>query len=153
MNNDKGIIQKKIKDRKAANRQNTAEDISIPVIEEQLQVEKKVVETGGIRVNKQVHTDDVVVEMPLMHEKYKVERVPVNAYVDELPPAMRQEGDTTIIPVLREVLVKRTVLVEEIHITKQKIKKQHAEQGVLRTEEVSVNRYPLQDRDTPQPNR
>ncbi|MBW3544744.1 MAG: YsnF/AvaK domain-containing protein [Bacteroidetes bacterium] len=149
MNNDKGIVQKKLKDRIAANRQRSSEDISIPVIEEQLQVEKKVVETGGIRVNKQVHTDDVVVEMPLMHEKYKVERVPVNAYVDELPPAMRQEGNTTIIPVLREVLVKRTILVEELHITKQKIKKQHAEQGVLRTEEVSVDRYPIYDKDAP----
>lgn len=152
MNNDKGIIQKKIKDRKAANRLNTTDDMSIPVIEEQLQVDKKVVETGGIRINKQVHTDDVVVEMPLMHEKYKVERVPVNAYVDELPPATRQEGNTTIIPVLREVLVKRTLLVEEIHITKQKVKEQHAEQGVLRTEEVTVDRYPLQDRNSHQPN-
>ncbi len=154
MNKDKGFVQNSANDRDAINRQNRSDTTKIPVIEEQFRVEKEVVETGGLRVNKQVHTDDVVVEVSLMQEKYKVERVPINAFVDTPPPAMRHEGDTTIIPVLREELVKRLVLVEEIHITKERIKKLHTEEGVLRTEEVSVNRYSNQsDRPAPQSDR
>jgi stress response protein YsnF len=63
------------------------------------------------------------------------------------PPAVRQEGDTTIIPVLREVLVveKRYELVEEVHVTKKKTVVPHVQEITLRKEVVEVERKPLQD--------
>ena len=50
-----------------------------------------------------------------------VERVPVDQFVDEAPQ-VRTEGDVTIIPVLEEryVLEKRLVLVEELHIRRER---------------------------------
>jgi stress response protein YsnF len=55
---------------------------------------------------------------------------------------MRNEGDTTIIPVLREVVVvqKRYEIVEEIRITKRKTERTDSQQVTLRKEEVHIER-------------
>ena len=65
----------------------------------------------------------------------------VNRYVDEAP-AVRYEGDTMIVPVLREemVVTKRLLLVEELHVRTQ-VLTTHAPQTVaLRHEEVTYER-------------
>lgn len=113
----------------------------IPVIEEQLQVEKRVVETGRLFVNKTVFEEEETVDVSLVSEVLRVDRVPVNQYVDT-PPAVRYEGDTTIFPVLKEVLVteKRLLLVEEVHITKQQTTANDTQRVMLRREEVTVQR-------------
>ena len=70
-------------------------------------------------------------------------RVPVNRFV-ETAPQVRYEGETMIVPVLREVVVveKRIELIEELHITKRTIQTQVSQQVTLRTEEVTVERLP-----------
>ena len=77
-----------------------------------------------------------------MHEQYDVERVPVNQVVDTPPPAMRYEGDTTIIPVLREVLVvqKRYEITEEIRITRRRTENTETQNISLRKENVHIER-------------
>jgi stress response protein YsnF len=68
----------------------------------------------------------------------------VNRVVDA-PSAIRQEGDTIIVPVLEEIMVveKRLLLKEEIHIRCQEVM-QHVSQPVrLRSKEVSLERPPL----------
>ena len=111
---------------------------TIPVIEEQLRVDKKVVETGKVHVSKKVTEHETSVSVPLMEETYDVERVPVNQVVETPPPPVRYEGDTMIIPVMREVLVvqKHYEIVEEIRLTKQINRQQHTEQVTLKKEEV-----------------
>ena len=152
MNSDKDFVQNSPENNPTRNQVVGEGTTSIPVIEEQLQISKKVVETGGARIHKKVHTDDVLAEVPLIQENVEVERVAVNEYVDKAPPAIRYEGDTTIIPVLREVLVKRLVLVEEVRITKRKQKTQHTEEAVLRTEEVTIEKVdPTADRPSSRP--
>src|SRR4028118_116704 len=74
----------------------------IPVIEEQLQVGKKVVETGSVRINKIVREEEVNVETPVVVEKLDIERIPINQYVESAPPAVRYEGDVMIVPILEE---------------------------------------------------
>ena len=113
----------------------------IPVIEEQLLVEKRVVETGFLRVIKTVLEEEQTVDVPLMSETFNVERVAINQYVDA-PPAGRYDGDTTVFPVLKEVLVteKRLLLVEEVHVTKRQITTNDAQRVMLRREEVTVQR-------------
>lgn len=113
---------------------------TIPVIEEQVRVDKQVVETGQVNINKRVSQEEVIVDVPYVQEEINVERVPVNRYIDSPPPAIRHDGDTTIIPVLKEVVVKRLVLVEELHITKKKVTKQASQDMTLRHEEVIVER-------------
>ena len=114
----------------------------IPVIEEQLQVSKVWQETGRVQVAKTVTEEAVDYSVPLNQEEVIMERKAINQYVDTAPAASRYEGDTLIIPVLKEVLVveKKLMLVEELHI-----RKRHTEQIVtgtetIRKESVEVNR-------------
>src|SRR5699024_714491 len=79
-----------------------AEQVVIPVIEEEVQVEKREVERGRVRISKTVSERDVLVDQPLFQERVDVVRVPVNQMV-ETPPEVRYEDDTMIVPVLEEV--------------------------------------------------
>src|SRR5215217_4417728 len=114
----------------------------IPVVQEQVTVGKRMVETGKLRISKKVTEDQTSVSIPLVREQYDVERVPVNQVVDTPPPAMRYEGDTTIIPVLREVLVvqKRYEILEEIRITKHRSENTETQNVSLRKEDVQIER-------------
>jgi uncharacterized protein (TIGR02271 family) len=113
----------------------------IPVIQEELDIQKHLVERGRIRLTKTVHEHEELVDEPLMHEEITVERVPVNLPVDT-PPSVRYEGDTMIVPVVEEVLVveKRLLVKEELRIAKRQVEDRHSERVVLRSEEVSVAR-------------
>lgn len=115
---------------------------TIPVIEEQLRVEKKVVETGKVHVSKKVIEQETAVTMPVTEETYDVQRVPINQVVETPPPPVRYEGDTMIIPVLREVMVvkKHYEIIEEIRLTKQTQQHQQTEQVTLLKEQVTVER-------------
>lgn len=113
----------------------------IPVIEETLAIQKRRVETGGVRITKVVHEREEVVNVPRIREEITVERVTLNRMVDA-PVSMRQEGDTLIIPLLEEVVVmeKRLMVKEELRITKRRIEEHASQQVTLRREEVIVER-------------
>lgn len=116
--------------------------VTIPIIEEQVVVGKKVVETGHVTLSKKVNESTESFEIPLQQEEIVIKRVPKNELVDTMPPASRYEGDIMIIPVLKEVAVieKRVMLVEEIHISKLKTEKTETQEVVVRKEEVNVTR-------------
>lgn len=114
----------------------------IPVLAEALHVDRRVVETGTVRLRKVVHQRQEVVAPTVTREVIDVQRVPVDRFV-EGPVAPRQEGDTLVVPVLEEtlVVVKRLRLVEEIHITVRREQETAAPQSVtLRREEILVER-------------
>ncbi len=127
---------------------NELHPIVIPVIEEQLHIDTQLIETGVVRITKRVTEDTQSVDLPTTREEVVVDRVAIYQYVDT-PPAVRYEGDTTIIPVLREVLVteKKMLLVEEVRITKHRIIEQNEQEFTLRKEEITVERsVPEQER-------
>jgi uncharacterized protein (TIGR02271 family) len=113
----------------------------VPVIEEELRVGRRVVETGRVRVTKTVHEREEVIDEPLMREEYDVERVPIDVFVDG-PVGPRQEGETLVVPVLEEVLVveKRLVVREELRITRRRTEERRPQRVKLLSEEVSVER-------------
>lgn len=115
---------------------------TIPVIEEQVHVDKEIRETGQVHIAKDVHREDVALDLPIIHEEAEVERIEVNQYVDTPPPPVRYEGEKMIIPVLKEVLVveKRLLVVEEIHITKRRTEEHDTQHIELRREEIRVER-------------
>ncbi len=118
------------------------ETVTIPVIAEELTVEKRVTEHGGVRVVKTVTSEDVVVREPTVRETASVERVPVNRLLaanEELPKA-RRDGDTMIIPLFEEVVVseKRTRLVEELRITMTRTEELTEQTVTIRRETVST---------------
>ena len=113
--------------------------VTIPVIEEKARVDKKMVEKGKVRVIKKVETEDEKVKIDVKNEEVNVERVPVNEYADT-PPEVRYEGDTTIIPVIKEVAVvtKKILVVEEIRVTKKTHVTEEERTIPLKKEKVSV---------------
>ena len=117
--------------------------VVLPVIEESLIVDKRRVDQGGWRVNKQVTTREETVDEPLRFEQVSVERREIGQVLASMePPAPRQEGDTWILPVVEEVLVteKRLLLKEEIRITRVASIRHEPQQVSLRSEEVSIER-------------
>lgn len=115
-----------------------------PVMREELSVERRTVDVARVRVTKSVREEERVVDESLWRDEVGVELVEVNRVVDG-PVAVRQEGDTTIVPLLEEVLVveKRLLLREELRLTRRRVQV-HARQNVtLRAEEISVDRVPL----------
>ena len=120
-----------------------AEDASVvvPVVAEQLDVQKRVVEGGGVRIRKTVHEREEIVDEPLMREEVQVKRVPVGRVVDG-PVPVRHVGNTMIVSLLEEVLVveKRLMLKEELHITKEEVETYKPQRFRLRSEEAFVER-------------
>jgi uncharacterized protein (TIGR02271 family) len=93
-----------------------AEEI-IPLVEETATVDKRQVVTGRVRVQTLTDTIEELAHAEVQRESVEVTRVPIDKVV-ETAPAIRTEGDVTVVPVLEEVLVveKRLVLKEELHI-------------------------------------
>ena len=119
------------------NKQNT-----IPVVHEKVRVGKKIVESGKVYIHKKVREELEDVSVPVAHEEIEIERVAVNKYVDAAPP-VRNDGNITIIPVIKEVLVieKKLLLVEEVHITKHVVEETEEHTIPLRKEELEVEHY------------
>lgn len=115
--------------------------VVVPIVAEQLEVQKRKVEAGGVRIRKTVTEREEVVDEPLMREEVQVRRVPVNRVVDA-PVPVRHVGNTMIVSLLEEVLVveKRLMLKEELHITKEQVESYRPQRVRLRTEEAVVER-------------
>jgi uncharacterized protein (TIGR02271 family) len=118
-----------------------AESIVIPILEEELHVGKRVIEKSKVRVHKSVHEREVVVDEPLIEDLVEVERVPINRLISK-PIGSRVEGEITIVPVLKEVLVvqKQLMLVEEIRLSRRQVEVRRPQPVILRTEEVRIER-------------
>ena len=115
------------------------EKLVVPVVHEVLDVQKRWVESGRVRITKVVHEHEEVVDEPLLREEVEVERIAINRAVDG-PVAVRHEGDVMIVPILEEVLVveKRLMLKEELHIRRRRVEESQPQRIVLRTEEATV---------------
>ena len=121
----------------------------MPVVVEELEVQKRVVETGTVRMTKVVHERETLVDVPLFRDNVAITRLPMQRVV-EGPIPMREEHGTTIISVVEEVLVveKRWMLREEIHIRTQRTETHQPQPITLRSEEVQVERVPHADEET-----
>lgn len=130
------------------------EPFKIPVIEEQLGIGTRTVETGrGVRIHKTVAEHPVVIDERLSRDEVEVTRVPVDRVVaPDQVPAVRYEGETLVVPVLEEVLVveRRLRIKEELHITRARREQRHQETVVLKAEQVDIERFEEPD-GTPPP--
>jgi len=113
----------------------------VPLVEEQAVVVKRRKLTEGVRVRTVVREREEVVNEPLAAEEVEVERAPLDRWVDA-PVPVRQEGGTTIVTLVEEVVVveKRLRAVEEIRITKRRAVRHAPRHVTLRREEAVVER-------------
>lgn len=93
---------------------------SVPLLEERVNIDKRTVTTGKVRIITHTETVEELVRAVLEGEEADVVTVEVDQTVSGPAPRIRTENGVTIIPVLEEVLVveKRLVLKREIRIRK-----------------------------------
>lgn len=114
-----------------------ANEVRMRVSEEELEIGKRTVSAGEVRVHKHVQTEHVREVVPVMREDVTVERRP-------LPPGAglepRQEGDTWYVPIVQEELViqKRLVAREELVIRKRQVVEEQVIEETLRRETPEV---------------
>jgi uncharacterized protein (TIGR02271 family) len=108
---------------------------------EDVSVSKEAVETGRLRVSKRTHTRQADVDADLLREDAIIETVSCGRQIFEMP-VTRVEGDTTIIPVVEEVLYteKRLFLKEEIRVTRRRTTEHFHDTATLRRQEAVVSR-------------
>lgn len=116
-------------------------DAALSLYAEEIAVARRSVER---RV--QVHVRTVTREHPvdelLTHERVEIERVAIGRPVDTIPDD-REEGDTTVIPVVEEVVVvqRQLVLREELRIRRVRVTEHHRETVSLRVQEAAIERF------------
>jgi len=121
----------------------------MPILAEEVEIEKRVRETGRVHVHKTVQQREEVVDEPLVQETVEIERVPINRII-ERPIPTRQEGDTTIISVTKEVLVveKRLMFTEEVRITRRRSEFHDPQRVDLQSEEIVIEHLPVAEAPT-----
>ncbi len=94
-----------------------------------------------LRISTITREKDHFVDETLTHQRVEIERVPVGRPICAVPP-VRKEGDTTILPVVEEIIVveRRLVLKEEVRIRRVHVAEHHQETVVLREQDVAVSR-------------
>ena len=119
---------------------------TIQLLEEVLQVAKRTVETGRVRVSVSTESEQRTVHETLQSRRISVDRIPVGRRlgVGEAMPQPRTEDGVLIVPLVEEILVveKRLVITEELHI--RTVQEQHAVEEVvaLRRQTAKVDHFP-----------
>ncbi len=118
---------------------------TLPIYVEELDVSHRRISTSLVRATRTTRNREQLIEEDLTHERVEVERIPIGRVVTAVPP-VREEGDTTILSVVEEVVVveRRLVLKEEVHFRRVKTTERHAETVVVREQDVAVTRTPLE---------
>lgn len=111
---------------------------TIPVIEEELQVGKREVEKGGIRLRTRVVEKDVEENVNLREEKIHVERTPVDrpADVNDIQEEQLEFTERKEVPVVS----KEARVVEEVSLNKEVTEKEETVQDTVRNTQVDVER-------------
>lgn len=116
--------------------------LQIPIVEEEVQVDTRVVELGHVTVQKKV--DEFLDEraVSLRHQQVEVDRVPVDRIIDEMiEPYL--DGDVYVVPVIEEeiVITRRLRLKEELRVQRTVGHHEEAVQVPYRRERVVVTEH------------
>jgi uncharacterized protein (TIGR02271 family) len=116
------------------------ERLSVPLVEEAVEIDRRVVELGYVHVHKAVeeHIDEQ--EVSLRHQQVEVERVPVDRVITDLiDPYM--DGDVYVVPVIEEevVVTRRLRLKEELRIRRSAGERLQTVRTPFRRETVTID--------------
>ncbi|MDQ2745682.1 MAG: YsnF/AvaK domain-containing protein, partial [Acidobacteriota bacterium] len=129
-------------DQAGSERQNYAgqNEIALPVVEEQLNVGKRIVQRGSVRVHTRIAEKPVSETVNLREEHITVERRPVDRAVENAPAAF-QEGSFEVAEMAEvPVIAKETRVVEEVVIGKNVTERQETVSDTVKRTEVEVNK-------------
>jgi len=120
--------------------QDSARDrVTVPVVEEQLEVGKRQVNRGGVRINTQVVEEPIQENVRLREERVSVERRPVSRDATDEDLADFKEGSIEIHETVEEpVISKRRRVVEEIVIGRETRERTETISDTVRKTQVRV---------------
>jgi uncharacterized protein (TIGR02271 family) len=115
-------------------------DVVIPVIEEELQVGKRTVETGGVQVKTSVTERPVEETVNLREENVTVDRHPVDRAVTDADINAVKDGDFTVTERAEKAVVgKQARVVEEVVVGKDVTERDKTITDTVRRTEVDVD--------------
>lgn len=124
-------------------------DRSIPVREEELRINKQIVETGEVIIRKEIITEEKTITVPVSREELVIERRPrsgehavTTENENETLAEVLKDGETLRI-ILREEQVhveKYSVIKEEVFINKRQIQETRQISETLKREEAHLER-------------
>ena len=122
-----------------------ASETVLPLLAEEVAVSKQVVETGRVQISRVTHEREQLIDELLARETVEIERTRIGQHVDAMP-AVREEGDTIVVPIVEEVLVveRRLFLKEEVRIRRVRSTERHQETVTVRHQEAVVTRLPVE---------
>ena len=125
---------------------NDEKPVIVPLHAEELTVAKRRIVTGRARISTITRQQEELVEALLTRERVEIERTPIGKPLEHVP-AVREEGDTLVIPVVEEVLMvqRRLVLKEEIRVRRVHETERHQERVKLRKQEAAITRFPAHE--------
>jgi uncharacterized protein (TIGR02271 family) len=117
----------------------------LPLLAEEVTVSKQVLETGRVQVARVTHEREQLIDELLARETVEIDRTPIGRQIETMP-AVREEGDTVVIPIVEEVLVieRRLLLKEEVRVRRVRSTERHQESVTLRHHEAVVTRLPVE---------
>ncbi|HEY6345209.1 MAG TPA: YsnF/AvaK domain-containing protein [Bryobacteraceae bacterium] len=124
-----------------------ARQIALPLYEEAVTVSKRVVPKNRVRVSTVTHQRRQLVDELLQRENVEIGRISIGRPIEAVP-AVREEDDTIIVPVVEEVLtLQRTlILKEEVRIRKVRTEERYQESVTLRSQQAGITRLPVEER-------
>jgi uncharacterized protein (TIGR02271 family) len=127
----------------------SGEQTRIPVVEEQLQVGKRAVQHGGVRVYQRVTEQPVQETVQLREEHVNVERHPVDRPATEADLAAVKEGAVELRETAEEPVVSKSArVVEEVVVGKETAESTENISDTVRRTEVDIEQLGATDRST-----
>ncbi|WP_287129443.1 YsnF/AvaK domain-containing protein [Candidatus Cyanaurora vandensis] len=110
----------------------------IQLRQEELNVRLERVESGEVRIRKEVITENKTIEVPVTHEELVIERHPVNRV--ESTTADFNNAEEIRIPLSEDQIrvEKRAVVTEEVMVGKREVQEQETVQDTVRREEIRI---------------
>jgi len=137
---DRAVLEAGVAGREVAGYEVATEDeLRIPVMAEELTATVRPVDAGAVRIEKDVVTEERVLEVPVTEERVRVERRVVDRPV--AADASAFEELVIDVPVTREEVdvQKRARVVEEVVVGKEAVRRTEQVRGTVRHEEVLVD--------------
>ncbi len=114
----------------------------LPVIEEQLQIGKRQVESGGVRIHSRVTEKPVEAQVQLRTEHVNVERRPTDRPVTDADQAFRERSFEVRESSEEAVVAKQARVVEEVVVNKDVQQKTQTVRDTVRRTDVDVEQVP-----------
>lgn len=125
---------------------NTETSKAVPVINEELQVGKRVVQRGGVRVYSKQVEEPVEEQVQLRDEKVRVERRPVNREVTPADMEALRDQTIEVLETTEEPVINKTRrVVEEVRVGKEATERTETIRDTVRRSQVEVEQLGAQN--------